>query len=154
MTPVGLAGVGSGQAGGGLRPARDDRRLCVIGWAGLSRAADFGSATPRPDTVSGPQATIAECIKIMPDAQRTHRWLESYGDDLTPRPALDGSATADVAILGAGYMGFWTAYYLLRTDPSLRVVILERDIAGFGASGRNVRGPPRVRSLEEWLARH
>lgn len=42
-----------------------------------------------------------------------------------------------MAILGAGYTGLWTAYYLLKRNPSLRVVILERDIAGFGASGRN-----------------
>src|SRR5688500_14438852 len=64
-------------------------------------------------------------------------WLETSGDDLTPRPSLGGSIDADVAILGAGYTGLWTAYYLLRADPSLRVVVLERDIAGFGASGRN-----------------
>lgn len=64
-------------------------------------------------------------------------WLETCGDDLTPRPPLDGSITADVAIVGAGYTGLWTAYYLLRRDPSLRVVIVEREIAGFGASGRN-----------------
>ncbi|HUR17020.1 MAG TPA: FAD-dependent oxidoreductase [Candidatus Limnocylindrales bacterium] len=64
-------------------------------------------------------------------------WLETSGDDLTPRPSLGGSIEADVAILGAGYTGLWTAYYLLRAEPSLRVVILERDIAGFGASGRN-----------------
>lgn len=64
-------------------------------------------------------------------------WLETCGDDLTPRQALDGPATTDVAILGGGYTGLWTAYYLLRADPSLRVTILERDICGFGASGRN-----------------
>ncbi len=64
-------------------------------------------------------------------------WLETSGDSLAPRPALDGSGTADVAILGGGYTGLWTAYYLLRLEPSLRVTILERDICGFGASGRN-----------------
>lgn len=64
-------------------------------------------------------------------------WLETAGDDLTPRPPLDGTTEADVAILGAGYTGLWTAYYLLRRDPSLRVVVVEREIAGFGASGRN-----------------
>jgi glycine/D-amino acid oxidase-like deaminating enzyme len=67
----------------------------------------------------------------------TSFWLETCGDDLTPRPALDGSADADVAILGAGFSGLWTAYELLRRDPSLKVTILEREIAGFGASGRN-----------------
>ena len=71
------------------------------------------------------------------DYSQVSFWLETCGDSLRPRPPLDGSATADVAIMGAGYTGLWTAYYLLRHDPSLRVVILERDIAGFGASGRN-----------------
>lgn len=64
-------------------------------------------------------------------------WLESCGDALTPRPALDGDRTCDVAILGAGFSGLWTAYYLLQGRPDLRVVLLEREIAGFGASGRN-----------------
>jgi glycine/D-amino acid oxidase-like deaminating enzyme len=64
-------------------------------------------------------------------------WLESCGDDLTPRPPLDGDAKADVAILGGGYTGLWSAYYLLRDNPGLRVTILESEICGFGASGRN-----------------
>ncbi|MFN8590653.1 MAG: FAD-dependent oxidoreductase [Thermomicrobiales bacterium] len=73
----------------------------------------------------------------MKDYARYSYWLENCGDDLTPRPPLDGSTTVDVAIVGAGYTGLWTAYYLLKNDPSLRVAIVERDIAGFGASGRN-----------------
>jgi glycine/D-amino acid oxidase-like deaminating enzyme len=64
-------------------------------------------------------------------------WLETCGDELRPRAALAGSTAADVAILGGGYTGLWTAYYLLRAEPSLRVVIIERDVCGFGASGRN-----------------
>src|SRR6266568_3140390 len=64
-------------------------------------------------------------------------WLETSGDDLTPRAPLDGSVDVDVAILGAGYTGLWTAYSLLERDPSLRILVVERDIAGFGASGRN-----------------
>ena len=64
-------------------------------------------------------------------------WLETCGDDLTPRPRLDGSTTVDVAVMGAGYTGLWTAYYLLQRDPTLNVAIVEREIAGFGASGRN-----------------
>jgi glycine/D-amino acid oxidase-like deaminating enzyme len=76
-------------------------------------------------------------IGAVKDYGQVSYWLATCGDDLAPRPPLDGSASADVAILGAGYTGLWTAYYLLRADPSLRVVLLERDIAGFGASGRN-----------------
>jgi glycine/D-amino acid oxidase-like deaminating enzyme len=54
-----------------------------------------------------------------------------------PRPALPGTTAADVCIVGAGYTGLWTAYYLKRAAPQLRVVVLEREFAGFGASGRN-----------------
>jgi glycine/D-amino acid oxidase-like deaminating enzyme len=43
----------------------------------------------------------------------------------------------DVAIVGAGYTGLWTAYYLSQADPSLRIAVLESEVAGFGASGRN-----------------
>ena len=53
------------------------------------------------------------------------------------RPALEGDIEVDVAIVGAGYTGLWTAYYLAKADPSLRIVVLEREFAGFGASGRN-----------------
>ena len=64
-------------------------------------------------------------------------WHETAGDDWAPRPSLPGAATADVVIVGAGYTGLWTAYHLLRSDPALRVSVLEREVAGFGASGRN-----------------
>ncbi len=64
-------------------------------------------------------------------------WLETAGEELAPRPSLPGPTEADVAILGAGFTGLWTAYYLLKQQPSLRVVVLESEIAGFGASGRN-----------------
>jgi glycine/D-amino acid oxidase-like deaminating enzyme len=68
-----------------------------------------------------------------------------------PRESLRGTIEADVAIVGAGYTGLWTAYYLKRAQPSLRVVIVEAQRAGFGASGRNggwvsgfFSGPARV----------
>jgi glycine/D-amino acid oxidase-like deaminating enzyme len=64
-------------------------------------------------------------------------WMSTVDDDLAPRPALDGSLVADVAIVGAGYTGLWTAYYLAAAAPSLRVVVLEKEFAGYGASGRN-----------------
>lgn len=59
------------------------------------------------------------------------------GDALVPRDPLDGDTEADVAIVGAGFTGLWTAYYLTELDPGLRVVVVEQEIAGFGASGRN-----------------
>jgi glycine/D-amino acid oxidase-like deaminating enzyme len=64
-------------------------------------------------------------------------WLETCGDDLSPRPALPGDIDVDVAIVGAGFTGLWTAYYLTERDRSLRVAVLESEVAGFGASGRN-----------------
>src|SRR5215471_12633528 len=63
-------------------------------------------------------------------------WWQARG--IPPRrPSLPGSAEADVCIVGAGYTGLWTAYYLSRADPALRIVVLEASFAGYGASGRN-----------------
>jgi len=53
------------------------------------------------------------------------------------RASLPGDIDADVCIVGAGFTGLWTAYYLKRAQPDLRIVILESEFAGFGASGRN-----------------
>ena len=64
-------------------------------------------------------------------------WHDTVGEDLHPRPSLPGDIVADVAIVGAGYTGLWTAYYLKRQQPDLRVIVIESEIAGFGASGRN-----------------
>ncbi len=64
-------------------------------------------------------------------------WWRSLGGPPPPRPPLPGPLEVDVAIVGAGYTGLWTAYYLKRADPSLEVAVLEREVAGFGASGRN-----------------
>ena len=90
------------------------------------------------------------------DERSVSWWMETGGDDLTPRPPLDGSTTADVAILGAGYTGLWTALYLLERDPSLNVVLVEREIAGWGASGRNGGwlSPQISVSHTEMIARH
>jgi glycine/D-amino acid oxidase-like deaminating enzyme len=71
------------------------------------------------------------------DYRRYSLWLDDVSADLTPRPALDRNIDADVAIVGGGYTGLWTAYYLKRSDPSVRVALLEKEICGFGASGRN-----------------
>lgn len=54
-----------------------------------------------------------------------------------PRPSLDCDVTCDIAIVGAGLTGLWTAYYLKQADPSLDIAIIEAEFAGYGASGRN-----------------
>jgi glycine/D-amino acid oxidase-like deaminating enzyme len=64
-------------------------------------------------------------------------WWRSLGGPPPPRPPLPGPTQADVAIVGAGYTGLWTAYYLKRARPALEIVVLESELAGFGASGRN-----------------
>jgi glycine/D-amino acid oxidase-like deaminating enzyme len=62
---------------------------------------------------------------------------EAGADDLLPRPPLAGAIDVDVAVVGGGLTGLWTAYYLAIAQPSLRIAVLEKHIAGFGASGRN-----------------
>jgi glycine/D-amino acid oxidase-like deaminating enzyme len=54
-----------------------------------------------------------------------------------PAPALAGELDVDVAIVGGGYTGLWTALALRARDPSLDVVVLESEICGWGPSGRN-----------------
>lgn len=64
-------------------------------------------------------------------------WMDSVGEELAARPALAGDLDVDVAVVGAGYTGLWTAYYLATHSPSTRVAVVEREVAGYGASGRN-----------------
>ncbi|MBG0854346.1 FAD-dependent oxidoreductase [Streptomyces spinoverrucosus] len=54
-----------------------------------------------------------------------------------PREPLSGDASADVVIVGGGYTGLWTAYYLKKAAPFLRITVLEQKFCGYGASGRN-----------------
>jgi glycine/D-amino acid oxidase-like deaminating enzyme len=70
-------------------------------------------------------------------ATSTSLWLDQLDGPVGARPPLDGDSDVDVAIVGAGYSGLWSAYALLRADPSLRVLVVEREAIGFGASGRN-----------------
>ncbi|HEX6844414.1 MAG TPA: FAD-binding oxidoreductase [Actinomycetota bacterium] len=79
-------------------------------------------------------------IRIPPDEGRSWWLREALG---LPEfageaaPALDGDATADVVILGGGYTGLWTAWFVKQLDPGADVVVLEQDICGGGPSGRN-----------------
>ena len=63
-------------------------------------------------------------------------WLSTL-DPVTPRPPLPGDRSYDVAIVGGGYTGLWTAYYLSQVAPTLSICVLEATYCGFGASGRN-----------------
>ncbi|MGR3822516.1 MAG: NAD(P)/FAD-dependent oxidoreductase [Salipiger marinus] len=64
-------------------------------------------------------------------------WYEALGGVPGYRAPLPGDLEADVCIIGAGYTGLWSAYYLTERDPGLRIVIVEKEFAGFGGSGRN-----------------
>jgi glycine/D-amino acid oxidase-like deaminating enzyme len=64
-------------------------------------------------------------------------WHDTVPGSLDPRPSLQGNHRVDVAVVGAGFTGLWTAYSIAAADPTLRIAVVEREIAGFGASGRN-----------------
>jgi glycine/D-amino acid oxidase-like deaminating enzyme len=69
--------------------------------------------------------------------RRLSLWWDGLPEVPPTRPGLDGDLDVDVAIVGAGFTGLWTAHSLLAADRSLRVAVLEAEVAGFGASGRN-----------------
>jgi glycine/D-amino acid oxidase-like deaminating enzyme len=67
-------------------------------------------------------------------------WLDearSWEGEAAPAPPLEGEHDVDVAIVGGGYTGLWTALAVRDRDPSARVVVLEAEEVGFGPSGRN-----------------
>ncbi len=64
-------------------------------------------------------------------------WYSQIGGPPPPRLPLAGDRNVDVCIIGAGFTGLWTAWYLKTQQPDLAVALVERDFAGFGASGRN-----------------
>jgi glycine/D-amino acid oxidase-like deaminating enzyme len=95
--------------------------------------------------------------------RRASFWLDDLAarglDDLRPRAALTADARFDVCLIGGGLTALWTAYALISADPSLRIAVLEREIAGFGASGRNggwcsALFPRSAASLERTHGRH
>lgn len=73
----------------------------------------------------------------MPAWREISLWMNQLDGALLPRPSLEGALEADVAIIGAGYTGLWTAYYLKTQSPALKIAVIEAETAGFGASGRN-----------------
>jgi glycine/D-amino acid oxidase-like deaminating enzyme len=77
-----------------------------------------------------------EAFESSTDPLTRSYWLFA-GPSAAEQPALEGPLTADVAIVGGGYTGLWTALFLKAADPSLDIVLLEQEIVGYGASGRN-----------------
>jgi glycine/D-amino acid oxidase-like deaminating enzyme len=77
-------------------------------------------------------------VAVRPSAGISY-WLREAleADPGRPCPPLRGEVTADVVILGGGYTGLWTAWFLTERAPGIDVVVLELDVCGSGASGRN-----------------
>src|SRR5918992_2626469 len=87
---------------------------------------------------NGAVVTAKHETEIPPDAGRSWWLRDALAHDRTPPSApLRSDLTADVVILGGGYTGLWTALHLKELDPGVDVVVLEQDICGGGARGRN-----------------
>ncbi len=64
-------------------------------------------------------------------------WYSDIGGPPQYRSPLPGDRDTDICIVGGGFTGLWTAYYLKKADPSLDIIIVEKEFAGYGSSGRN-----------------
>jgi glycine/D-amino acid oxidase-like deaminating enzyme len=75
-------------------------------------------------------------MAALPDHRDKSFWLATYGA-YTPNPPVEGDLSVDVAIVGGGFTGLSTAYNLRKDNPGMTVAVLESEIIGYGASGRN-----------------
>lgn len=64
-------------------------------------------------------------------------WMEQASSTINARPSLEANTSADITIIGGGFTGLWSAYYLKKQAPDKRIILLEAQTVGFGASGRN-----------------
>lgn len=76
-------------------------------------------------------------LVLADDLRSRSLWLDQLPGEIAARPPLSGDVDVDVAVVGGGYTGLWTAHSLLERDPTIRVLVIEREMVGFGASGRN-----------------
>src|SRR5688500_13481307 len=84
------------------------------------------------------RVTIWDTSLPRPGSDRSW-WLGealSAEGEVAAAPPLEGEATADVVIVGGGYTGLWTAWFLAEHAPGTRIVLLEQDVCGGGPSGR------------------
>jgi len=75
-------------------------------------------------------------VEALANARPAAYWPHQHGAP-DPAPPLSGRAAADLVVIGAGFTGLWTAIQALEDDPDLRVIVLEAEVCGFGASSRN-----------------
>ena len=71
------------------------------------------------------------------DYQTKSWWLESLPQTITPNPPLTGKDKADVVVIGGGYTGLSVGYHLRQLQPDMDVRVIESEVCGYGASGRN-----------------
>jgi glycine/D-amino acid oxidase-like deaminating enzyme len=96
-----------------------------------------------PDSVTGSTAPASGIVALGTSRVQTHGgrslWLQQAlgGQEPYEHPAFEGHAEADVCIVGGGFTGLWTALELKRRAPGTEVTLVEADICGAGASGRN-----------------
>lgn len=97
------------------------------------------SARPGASRVGGPSLLARDLERLAPLLGRRAWWIREAleADPGAPSPPLRGRAEADVVIVGGGFTGLWTAWHLLERAPGIRVALVEADIVGGGASGRN-----------------
>ncbi len=113
-------------------------QMCQRAWHQHARTTR-GTGTPGPVLRTGTTGPACHHGQVPPlqDYRSLSFWLSSVPGELDPGDPLPGDTSVDVAIAGAGFTGLWTAYYLAGARPGLRIAVCEREIAGFGASGRN-----------------
>ena len=104
-----------------------------MGWQ-CTAAAPLSVRSPG---VRAPTGRRYDRVVIADDLRSRSLWLDLLPGEIVARSPLAGDVDVDVAIVGGGYTGLWTAHSLLRRDPTLRVLVIEREMVGFGASGRN-----------------
>ena len=111
--------------------------ICPINILGVSAQREGAKPPCQFDQTHAPRMAKTR----RPHATQPHRrrflLVCRYRPARSPPPRLDADTTADVAIIGAGFTGLWTAYYLKKANPALNVLVIEKEFAGFGASGRN-----------------
>jgi glycine/D-amino acid oxidase-like deaminating enzyme len=73
----------------------------------------------------------------MSDYRSKSWWLESLPETIVPNPPLTGAEKADVTVIGGGYTGLSVGYHLKQVNPGIDVRVIESDVCGYGASGRN-----------------
>jgi glycine/D-amino acid oxidase-like deaminating enzyme len=118
------------------------RRHCWIVARGAANRRLDSATRSWDDATDEPGRSRAHVHLAVPMTERLgyrdrSLWLDTLSTPIVPRAQLRRDVAADVVIVGGGFIGLWTAYCLAQAEPTLGIVVLEAEIAGFGAAGRN-----------------